>query len=471
MMHLRELLYPRSVAVIGASRDPHSVGYGVLKNLLKGGIKPVPYAHPFVGKVYAVNPHAQHIQGIRCYPSITTIQSPVDMAVICVPASFVSQVIAECIQKKVKVVVIISSGFSEMGAAGKQLQEKLVRQCRGKIRIIGPNCLGIINSALHLNASFAPTMPPPGKIAFISQSGALADSIIDWALLNEFGFSVIASYGNQADLTAEDFLEALEHDPHTKVITLYLEGLKGGRRFMNIASRVNRKKPIVVLKAGKTSAGMHAVQSHTASLAGDYAVYMAAFQQCGLTVAETVEDLFDIAKVFSLQPLLQKNDVGNGIGIVTNGGGCGVLLADYCEELGLQVVPLRSSTIKKLDKSGVMHPAYSRNNPLDIVGDALPQRYEVAINTLLAENYIHGLFVVQTLQTMTDPWGDAQVVTKAHKKFPTKPVICCYLGGKFSEQRIRDLEKAGIPDFNELQRAAVCMKALWERKCWLGGKK
>lgn len=460
---LSAILHPKSVAVVGASRDPHSVGYGVLKNLLAGGIKFTKYCAPFSGKVFAVNPHTTMIHTIRCYPSLLAIPYPIDMAIICVPARIVPQIIDECVAKKIGVAVIISAGFSERDAAGASLQKEILIRAGKKVRIIGPNCLGVISTNINLNASFAPSLPPRGDIAFISQSGAIADSIIDWALLNEFGFSTIISYGNQADLGVEDFLSLLEHDRHTKVITLYIEGLTNGKQFMQVAQRVNKKKPIIVLKAGKTSSGTRAVQSHTASLAGDYAVYRAAFAQCGLTVAETVEDLFDIAKVFSKQPLLKKNAVA----IVTNGGGGGVLMADYCEELGLDVVALKQSTIAKLDASGVMHPAYSRNNPLDIVGDALPKRYDVAINTLLAESYIHGMMVIQTLQTMTDPWGDAEVVINAHKRFPTKPIICCYLGGKFSEKRIRELEQQGIPDFNELKKAAICMKALWDRQCWL----
>ena len=459
-MNLDYVFNPRTVAVVGASREPGSVGQGILKNLVKGCVFASDYCYAFKGKVFAVNPNAEEILGVKSYAKITDIEDDVDLAIIAVPAKFVLDVAKDCIKKKVKGVIVISAGFAELGDKGKKIQDSVVDMFRkAKIPMVGPNCLGIIRPCNNLNASFAPSMPPAGRIAFVSQSGAIADSIIDWAITERYGFSALVSYGNKAMLDCYDFLEWLEHDEETKAIALYLEGLNDGRKFMEVAKRVSKKKPIVVLKAGRTERGKEAIASHTGSLAGSYDIYEAAFKQSNVIIAETIEGLFDIAKALANLPSCKENAVG----IVTNGGGCGVLCADYCEELGVNIVPLRKSTISRLDRSGKMHPAYSRKNPLDIVGDALPERYDAAINALLSENYIHGLIVIQTLQTMTDPSGDAMAIIEASNRFPKKPIICVYMGGKYSKIGGRLLEASGIPDYNDLKKAAVVMKALIER--------
>jgi len=450
---MKYLFEPKSIAVIGASRDERSVGFGILKNLVHGGFYDSPYCAPFVGKVYAINPKADEILGNKCYKSILDIEDKVDLAVVAVPAKIVPIVIKQCIKKKVGGVIIISAGFAEFNKQGKIMQDKIVSDLRkAKIPLVGPNCLGIINTANHMNASFAPTMPPGGSVGFISQSGALADSIIDWAVEEKYGFSKIISYGNKADLKIYDFIEYLDHDKETKAITLYIEGIDDGKKFMKIAKKC--RKPIIALKAGKTGTGAKAISSHTGSLAGAYETYLAAFKQSNIIVAETVEELFDIAKAVANQPFTK-----DGIGIITNGGGCGVLCADYCEDFGLDVVELKEETLKRLDKSG-MHPAYSRRNPLDLVGDALSERYESAINILLEEKYVNGLIVIQTLQTMTDPVANAKVIVEAQKKFPEKPIICVYMGGKFSKPCMKILEENGIPDYNDLRKAARAMRVL-----------
>jgi len=459
-MNLDRIFNPRTVALIGASRDAGSVGYGILKNLVKGCVFASEYCKAFKGKIFAVNPNADKILDLKCYKNIKDIEEDIDLAVIAVPARFVAKVLKDCVSKKVGGVIVISAGFAELGEKGKKMQEEIASIARkAKIPMIGPNCLGVIRPLINLNASFAPSMPPKGKIAFISQSGALADSIIDWAIAERYGFSALVSYGNKAMLDCYDFLEWLEKDEETKAIALYIEGVNDGRRFMEIAKRVSKKKPIVVLKAGRTEKGIHAIASHTGSLAGSYEIYKAAFKQSNVFVANTVEELFDIAKAFANQPSCKKNAVG----IVTNGGGCGVLCADFCEELGVNVVELKKSTVNKLDKSGKMHPAYSRRNPLDIVGDALPERYSTAMNILLGEDYISGMIVIQTLQTMTDPEQDAREIIEVSKKFPNKPVICVYMGGKYSKRGGRLLEAEGVPDYNDLRKAAVVMKVLIER--------
>lgn len=458
--NLEKLFNPKSIAVIGASRNTESVGYGILKSLTRGCVLSSEYCRSFAGKIYPVNPKADYILGAKCYNSIGDIEDYIDLAVIAVPAKIVPSVLRECGKKNVPFAIIISAGFAEIGEEGEKLQEQILKIAEeSRIRIIGPNCLGIIRPSNNLNASFAPTMPPEGPVGFISQSGALADSIIDWAVEERYGLSALISYGNRADLDVHDFIEFMAEDEKTKAIAIYLEGLKDGRKFMEVCRRVSKKKPIIVLKGGKTESGSKAISSHTGSLAGSYNIYKAAFKQSGVVIAETVEELFDLAKALAYQPPCKKNSIA----IVTNGGGCGVLCADHCEEFGVHLAELKKSTIKKLDNTGKMHPAYSRRNPLDIIGDALPERYEAAINILLEEDYIHGLIVIQTLQTMTDPKEDAMKVIQAKEKFPEKPIICTYMGGLYSKRGGMILEANGIPDFNDIRKAASAMKALIER--------
>lgn len=457
---LDKLFSPKSIAVIGASRNEASVGYGIAKNLIEGCAFKCKYCHPFDGKIYLVNPKAEKILGKKCYHDVDEIKEKIDLAIIVVPTKIVEPVVIACTKKKVGSMIIISAGFAETGEDGKALQERIASiVSEAGIPLVGPNCLGVIRPPAKMNASFAPSMPPKGNIAFISQSGALADSIIDWAIEARYGFSVIISTGNQADLDISDFIEWLGNDPHTKAIALYIEGLDDGRKFMDVAARVSKKKPIIVLKGGRTEKGQKAISSHTGSIAGSYKIYETAFRQSGVEIADNVEELFDLAKALANQPPCKKNSVA----IVTNAGGPGVLCADFCESTGINVAVLKDSTITKLDKSGKMHPAYSRNNPLDLVGDALPERYEVAINTLLSEDYISGLIVIQTLQTMTDPIKDAEIIIKAKKRFKDKPIVCTYMGGKFSRQGIELLEENQIPNYNDPKKAARAMKALINR--------
>lgn len=450
---------PKSVAVIGASRQKDSAGQGILKSLLQGGVFQSRTNKPFKGKIYPVNPSAEKILGITCYKSILDIKGTVDLAVIAVPAKIVPIVVKECAKKKVKSAVIISAGFSEIG---NHDLEKQVLANKGSMRIIGPNCLGLFRPNSSLNASFGPCMPIEGNIAFFSQSGALIDSVIDWSLERNYGFSAVVSMGNKIDIKFTDLLKWAEQDKETKAIAVYLEGLKNGRSFIDVASKISRKKPIVVLKAGRSETGMKAVSSHTGSLAGSYELYKAAFRQAGIHMADDVEDLFEIANVLASLPPCENN-----IGIITNGGGAGVLCADQCENLGIILSNLTKETILKLDKSGKMHPAYSRNNPLDIIGDAKHERYETAINCLLEQKDIHGLIVIQTLQTMTEPMMDAEAIITARKKFPDKPIIASYMGGKFSRKAVELLQSKKVPEFNVPYKTARAMKALIDRYNWL----
>ena len=454
---MQALTNPHSVAVIGASDDQNKVGFGVLKSLLEGCFFKSYNCSAFAGNVYPINPHKSEILGRKCLARVQDVPEELDLAVIAVPSIVVAQVMRDCAEKKVKSVIIISAGFAELGEEGKKMQDEIIQIAQSAgIRVMGPNVLGILRPRISLNASFALSMPEAGSIAFISQSGALADSVVDWAIDARYSFSLLVSLGNSADLDVSDFLEFCLEDDQTKAITLYLEGIKDGQKFLRIAKEVTKKKPIILLKGGRSSKGEKAIASHTGSLAGSFAVYEAAMKQAGVFMAESVEDLFDLAKALSEQPRVD----GKNIAIITNGGGVGVLTADYCDMHGLNVVELEPQTISKLDASKKMHPAYSRNNPLDLVGDALPERYEIAINTLLSEKYIDGAIIIQTLQTMTKAKEDAEVVGKAHKLFPNKPVVCVFMGGRYSAEGISVLRQNNIPDYNDPLKAVKVMKVL-----------
>lgn len=456
---LKYLFEPRSVAVIGASRDSESVGYGILFNLLNGGFFQTKYNRPFKGKIFPVNPNAVEILGKLCYRSVKDIDERIELAVIAVSAKIVPKVMQECVEKGVRAAIVISAGFSELGEEGKSLQAEIARMARKySMPLVGPNCLGIINPKFSLNASFAPAMPPEGDIAFISQSGALADSIIDWAVEKNYGFSKLISVGNAASLGVNDFMEYLESDKSTNAIAIYVESISDGRKFMEVAKAC--KKPIAIIKAGKTESGVKAASSHTGSLAGSYEIYNAAFRQAGVYEVNNVERLFEAAKTMAIQPRLSKNNIA----IITNGGGAGVLAADYCAQNGLNLSRLSEETMQLLDNSEKMHIGWSRNNPIDLVGDALPARYELAINAALRQKDIHGLIVIQTLQTMTDPVENAKIIIRAREKFEKKPVIAVYMGGLFTKPGKLLLKSNGIPVFNDPEKAVLAMKALLYKK-------
>ena len=464
MKKLDKIFRPKTVAVVGASRNESSVGFGIAKNLIHGCSFMCEYCQPFKGEIFLINPKAGEILGKKCIGSLSDVAGKIDLVIIAVPAKIVPMIVDECVSLKVGGIIIISAGFGELGEEGKDIQKKMV-DAAGKagIPVVGPNCLGLINASYGLNASFAPSMPPKGDVGFISQSGALADSIIDWAIEARYGFSSIISIGNQADITITDFIQYLGDDKSTKAIAVYIEGLQDGREFMDVVKKVSRKKPVVVLKAGRSPGGQKAISSHTGSIAGAYEIYRAAFRQCGAIAADSVEELFDIAKALATQPACKNNSVA----IITNAGGPGVLTADYCEERGIELAELSERTLRRLDDSGKMHPAYSRHNPLDLVGDALPERYEEALDAVLAQKNVGAAIVIQTLQTMTDPLKDAEIVINMKKKYKDKPIICTYMGGRFSKEGVELLEKHGIPDFNDPKKAATVMKALIDRGKWL----
>lgn len=449
---------PEGVAVIGASPNPKKLGHQVVKNLLEGGVFSFSHLKGFPGKTFPVNPKEDEILGLKCYHRVTEIPQKVDLAIICVPAKFVPQAVRDCAEKGVRGINIISAGFSEVGKEGKKLQEEFLKIAKESgIRIVGPNCLGILYPPNHLNASFGGFLPFSGGVGFISQSGALMDSVIDWSIKENYGFSAMISYGNKSDLDAPDFLAWASKDPYTKAIALYIEGVSDGRYFLDVAKRVSLIKPIIALKAGRTSSGTRAASSHTGSLAGSYKIYKGAFRQSGIIISYTLTEMLDMAKALAFQ----SPSSGNRVAIVTNGGGNGVLCADYCEELGIELPQPPKDLIEKLDKSGHMHPAWSRGNPIDVVGDASPERYEVALEAVMSSDIYDGVIVIQTLQTMTEPVEDAKVVVEMQKKY-RKPVVAAFVGGVVTEASTKYLEEHNVPNYNDMNRTAKAMGALIE---------
>ncbi|MEM1507453.1 MAG: acetate--CoA ligase [Candidatus Bathyarchaeia archaeon] len=446
-MKLDAFFNPRSIAVIGASRDPSKVGHRVFRNIVEASFK---------GALYPINPNADEILGFKCYRSVREAPGEVDLAVIVVPAKIVPSVVEDCGLKGVKGLIVISAGFSETGREGAQLEREVVSICRKYgMRMQGPNCLGIISVQSRVNASFAPSMPLPGNIAFVSQSGALGSAILNWAIRNEIGFTKFISLGNEADLNEADFIEALGEDEDTRVIGLYIEGVKEGERFVEVARRVSRKKPIIAIKAGTTSAGVKAVSSHTGSLAGSETAFSAAFKKAGIIRANTLEELFNLVISFSLQPIPK----GKRVLIVTNGGGPGILTADACEKMGLDLPLLEYEIIEKLREQ--MPPHASLSNPLDVLGDAEENRYKLALEAGLKSGNVDGIIVILTPQAVTPCEEIAKVVAEVGKS-STKPIIASFMGLEDTSPAIRTLKEGRIPNYAFPESAAFVLKTMHE---------
>jgi len=436
---------PDSVAIIGASRDPEKLGYAVLANLIEGG---------FAGPVYPVNPKADEILGLRAYRSITEIPEPVALAVVVIPYRFVPAVLEECGVKGVPAVVVISAGFREAGREGLEREMELIEIAhRYQMRLIGPNCLGVIDTGTPLNASFAAGMPPVGPIDFMSQSGALGTAVLDIAMAGTIGFSKFVSLGNKADVSEIDLLEAWGDDPNSKVIMVYVEGVSDGQRFIEVARDVTRKKPIVAIKSGVTASGSRAVSSHTGTLAGSEAAYKAAFRQAGVIRAPSMESLFDYALAFAYQPLLQ----GDRIGIVTNAGGPGILATDALERAGLRIPRLTGDVAREL--SEYLPGAASVANPVDVLGDAMADRYERAVQLVSADPKVDGLMVILTPQAMTEIETTAKAIGTAAQG-SGKPVLACFMGEDRVGPGIEILRRYGVPNYAFPERAASAFAAM-----------
>ena len=420
---MKELFKPKSIAVVGASREPGKVGHAVVKNIIDSGYR---------GEVYPINPRADKILGLTTYKSVLEVPGDIDLAVVVVPAQAVLDVVEECGKKGVKYTVVISAGFKEVGGEGIERENKLVEIARKYgVRVVGPNCLGVMDLHTPLNVSFALMPKIRGGIAFLSQSGALLSAILDWASKVGIGFSKIISLGNKADLNEVDFLTYLGEDPETKVILLYLESIVNGRKFIEVGSTVTRKKPVILLKGGVTEAGAKAALSHTGAMAGGVTALRVALKKAGVLQVSSVSELFDMAIAFSTQPI----PTGDRVGIVTNAGGVGVLISDLIVSKGLKLAEPSRQSIDYLRSA--LPPVASVYNPVDVIGDAKAHRYGVAIEVLLRDPNIDSLVVILTPQVVTEPEETAKVIVELSRKYPSKPVLAVFMGGEKVEKAVK----------------------------------
>ncbi len=443
---------PKGVAVVGASASPDKLGYAVLNNIIKYG---------YAGHIYPINPKAPEILGLQAYPSVKDIPGPVDLAVILVPNKAVPAVLEECGQRGIRGAVIITAGFRETGKEGRALEQQLIDIARRYgIRIVGPNVLGVIDTVANLNASFAAGMPRHGHIAFMSQSGALCTSVLDFALGQGTGFSRFYSIGNKADLNEIDFLRAWATDPESHVIAAYLEGITNGPEFMRVARQVTRQKPIVAIKSGTTSAGSRAVSSHTGTLAGSEKAYDAAFKQVGIVRAGSVQDLFDYAQAFARQPI----PTSDAIAVVTNAGGPGIMASDAIERAGMRLASLTPELQQAL--RAALPPAASVVNPIDVLGDAPADRYALAIETALRDPHVGMLLVVLTPQTSTQIPETARLLGELSQKYK-KPSFAAFMGDQSIETAVQILTEYSVPNYPIPERAVAAMQAMWNYHKWL----
>jgi acetyl coenzyme A synthetase (ADP forming)-like protein len=433
---------PRSVAVIGASRDPSKVGGSVLANLKAAG---------FAGRVMPVNPGASTVQGLPAVPSVGDLEEAVDLVVIAVPAAHVLSTLKECVAQGVPGAVVISAGFREIGGEGQAREAELRAWLRDQpIRVLGPNCLGWIRPGHKLNVTFAPGMPRPGHVAFISHSGALAVAILDWSRERPMGFSLFASLGNQADLTETDVLAAVAEDPETQVIVAYLEGVADGRRFFESLTILTPTKPVVVLKAGRSVEAARAVTSHTGALAGSDRAFDAAVKQAGAVRVHSVEALFDLAHALERQPVPK----GRRLAVVTNGGGLGIVATDAARDAGLVVSPLGPDIEARL--RAVLPPTASVANPVDLVGDADAARFHNVLHALGGALVVDATVVLLTAQAATDSATVARAIASATRGW-TIPVVAAFVGGTRVAPGAAALEEAGIPSYPFPERAVAAL--------------
>jgi acetyltransferase len=443
---LQALFTPRSVALVGATEKPDSVGLTVLKNLT---------ASPFGGAVYPVNAHRADVLGIKAYPSIAAVPFHVDLAVIVTPAATVPGIIRECVDAQVNAAIIISAGFKETGEAGAALEQQVREEAgRGPLRIVGPNCLGIMSPLTGLNATFAAGMARPGHVGFISQSGALCTAVLDWSLRANVGFSAFVSIGSMLDVNWGDLIDHLGDDPQTTSIVMYMESIGDARAFLSAAREVALTKPIIVIKAGRTQAAAKAAASHTGSLAGSDLVLDAAFRRSGVLRVDSIAELFYMAEVLAKQP----RPAGPRLTIVTNAGGPGVLATDSLIANGGELAGVSPATMTAL--SALLPGAWSHGNPIDILGDASPDRYAQALAIAADDERSDGLLVILTPQAMTDPTRTSEALREQARK-SRKPVLASWMGGADVESGAAILSAAGIPTFPYPDTAARIFTHMW----------
>jgi acetyltransferase len=465
---LDAILAPKSVAVIGASTTPGKVGHDIFVNILKGG---------FTGTLYPVNPSARSISSVRAYASVKEVPDQLDLAIVILPPKPALQSIQDAVAQGVKGIVIVSAGFREVGPEGREIEDRIVSVCRkAGVRLIGPNCLGVINPlpGIRLNASFSARMPKAGNISFISQSGALCTAVLDFAADRNFGFSKFISIGNKADVDELDLLRYLHQDPDTEVILLYIEELRRGPEFIQAVKEITcgdyRPKPVLVIKSGRTSAGAQAAASHTGSLSGTEGVYNAIFQQAGIIRVDSINELFDFATAFAykneseLGKLRRKVPAGNRVAIVTNAGGPGIVATDMTMFSGLELARFKDETIETL--ASHLPSTANLKNPVDVIGDATTERYENALGAVIRDEGVDGALVILTPQSMTDVLGTAEAIARiARKSF--KPILCCFMGVIDVSPGVKYLQDHGIPVYKFPENAAKAFGALYRYSNWL----
>ena len=448
---LKSLLRPESVAIIGASRTPGKVGHELVANLIQSG---------YEGAIVPINPSAKEVLGKPCYPDLKTYGAKIDLCLIAVPTALVKDAVIASIDAGAESIVIITAGFKEVGAEGLAREREIADLCRAHgVRLLGPNCLGLLNAHHHMNASFGKHMPKPGAISFISQSGALCSAILDWASARHLGLAKLISMGNKADLNENHFITALADDADTRVIVGYLESITSGDAFIKAAEMAAAKKPIVIFKAGVTQAGVKAASSHTGSLAGADIAYGAAFKRSGVIRADTFEAMFDFSTAFAMQPLPR----GNRVAIITNAGGPGIMAADAVELAGMQIGRLTDQLGKEL--AAKLPAAASVNNPIDVLGDADPERYVMALNTAQDDETIDAIIVILTPQAMTQAAATARAIAKASRG--EKPILVSFMGGEDVQPGREILVASGLPDYPAPERAVASLRAMVDYASWL----
>jgi acetyl coenzyme A synthetase (ADP forming)-like protein len=447
---LTPMMKPQSVAIIGASRNPGKIGNIILQNYISAG---------YSGRLYPVNLNAESVLGLKAYKSILEIEEAVDLVVIAIPAPAVPKALEQCGRAKAKSAVVVSGGFAEIGEI--KLQDKIAEIAKKyKIAMIGPNCLGVLDTRSKVDTLFLPvskiSKPQVGFVSFVSQSGAVGSTVLDVIAGEGFGLSKFISYGNAAYLDEVDILEYLMNDDETKVIVLYLEGVKRGKEFVELARKITKVKPVVVLKAGRTEAGATAAHSHTASLAGNYASYEAIFKQFGFTVANDLNELLYYAKIFSSEV----KPKGNRVGLITNGGGAGVITADeIASSRYLKLGEYSNATKKVLRK--VMPALVNIANPLDLAGDADEKRYGDALSLVSADPNIDMLMVIILYQTPgADPAVTREVIQR--KQFLGKPLLVISIGTEYTQKQVKQLEEGGVPVYDSPIAAVASLEALFE---------
>ena len=447
--NLDAIFKPRSIAVVGTSRKHGTIGRQILYNLV---------AYGFNGPVYPVNPKTEHVNSIKCYPSISSIPDHVDLAIIVVPKEVVLAVAEECGEKGVKGLVVISAGFREIGKKGLNLENGLVKIVKKYgMRLVGPNCMGVINTDedFMMDATFGSTLPLKGHVGFMSQSGALGNIILEYADELKTGFSKFISLGNKADVSANDMLLDLESDPNTEIILMYLESFGNPRKFTQIARRLSKKKPIIAVKAGRTRAGARAATSHTGAMAGLDVAADALFEQCGVLRATSIEEIFDYALAFSNQPLPS----GKRVAIVTNAGGPGIIATDACVSLGLEMSTFEEKTYTKLEE--VLPEEASTQNPVDILGDGGPERYEKSLDIVLADKNVDAVLAIFVPPLISKTLEVATAISNISANYD-KPVLGCFMGREEVLDSIQMLEKNNIPAYLFPESAAKSIAGMYK---------